>query len=105
MKAEDTLNKAASLVGGDRANTHGDKEANHSNIANLWAAYLRNKPLDDECLTPHDVAMMMVLLKVARTQAGSHNPDDYVDMAGYAGIAGGLAKENRYVSSTNSVIT
>ncbi len=88
MKAEEILTQAVSLVGGNRAGTHGDKKINHRNIANLWGAYL------DYPLSPHDVAVMMVLLKVARTQAGSHNEDDYVDMAGYAGIAGELAKED-----------
>jgi hypothetical protein len=30
---------------------------------------------------------MMVLLKVARTQHGGLNHDDYADMAGYAAVA------------------
>ena len=34
---------------------------------------------------------MMVLLKVARTKTGAHNPDDYIDMTGYAAIAAELA--------------
>ena len=34
----------------------------------------------------------MVLLKIARTQAGSHNIDDYVDACGYAAIAGEIAE-------------
>jgi hypothetical protein len=30
---------------------------------------------------------MMVEFKIARTKLGEHNPDDYQDMIGYAGIA------------------
>ncbi len=84
MKAQETLKTAASLISGDRARKHGDAQENHDNIARLWSAYL-GKNLD-----AHDVACMMVLLKIARTQTGAINPDNYVDMAGYAAIAGEL---------------
>lgn len=77
---------ASGLTGGDRAKTHGDKVENHANIASLWGAFLG---VD---LSPLQVSLMMVLLKVARTKAGSHNLDDYVDMAGYAGVSGEIAE-------------
>jgi hypothetical protein len=32
----------------------------------------------------------MVLLKLARTKAGNHNDDDYIDACGYSAIAGEL---------------
>ena len=43
-----------------------------------------------------------MLLKIARTQAGSHNIDDYVDACGYAAIAGEIAqaRENKRISAT-----
>ena len=34
----------------------------------------------------------MNLLKIARTQAGKFNLDDYIDAAGYAAIAGEIAQ-------------
>lgn len=80
---------AANLTGGDRAKTHGDKVDNHNNIATLWSAFL-GVPI-----TGHQAALMMVLLKVARTKAGVHNPDDYVDMAGYAGVSGEIAERTK----------
>lgn len=79
--AVEVLGTAANLVGGDRADKHGDKTQNHQNIARLWSAYLQVP------ITAEQVALMMVLLKVARTQHGGLNHDDYVDMAGYAGCA------------------
>jgi hypothetical protein len=94
MQAVEICSKAAELVGGDRAKTHGDKKANHEAIARLWNAYLQNKwraPLSESHLTALDVALMMALLKIARTQGGSHNDDNYVDLAGYAGCAGEIA--------------
>lgn len=89
MKASDITQKATDLVGGDRGRTHGDKRENHQNIAALWNAYLGHRLVGG--LTPLDAALMMALLKIARTKCGSHNPDDYVDLAGYAGVAGEIA--------------
>lgn len=85
FKAGDICAAAAALVSGDRARTHGDKFQNHMNIATLWTAYL-GVPV-----TPLQVAQMMVLLKVARTKGGSLNRDDFVDAAGYSGVAAEIA--------------
>lgn len=93
-----TLQTALELTSGDRAKQHGDKRQNHQNIADLWNAQLGVLPKTDEHvrsgvgtltrpLTAHDVAVMMCLLKIARLKSGSHNPDNYVDLAGYAGVA------------------
>lgn len=92
MKASEIAAQAAALLDGDRQRTHGDKLTNHQNIAALWDGYAaRRWGLPPGSVEPRDVALMMVLLKVARTLAGDHNPDDYVDMVGYAAIAGELA--------------
>ena len=90
MKAADVCTKAAALVGGDRDNQHGDKVENHQNIARLWNAYLG--PRMDDHLSALDVALMMALLKIARTKSGAHNIDDYIDGAGYMGCAGEIAE-------------
>ena len=88
-----TLQTALDLTGGARAKQHGDKRANHQNIADLWNAYMTNKLIKgtSEMFTAMDVALMMVLVKVARTKSGTHNPDNFVDMAGYAGVAAEIA--------------
>jgi len=94
MNASDICKKAESLVGGDRAATHGDKLQNHQNIAALWQVFL-NQQLPPQChieLTALDVANMMELLKIARRMAGAHNIDDYIDGAGYAACAGEIAE-------------
>lgn len=77
---------AADLVDGDRRREHGDPKATHIHIAALWTAYLA-----DRRITGHDVAMMLLLVKVGRITTGNHNPDNYVDICGYAGIAAELA--------------
>lgn len=80
--APGVISSALALTGGDRESQHGDKVDNHQNIARLWSAYL------GVTITADQVALMMVLLKVARTKTGQLNRDDFVDMAGYAGVAG-----------------
>ena len=76
---------AAAILDGDRQRQNGDKIKNHQNIADHWNAYLGDRLASP--LTPKDVALMMVEFKIARTKLGEHNPDDYQDMIGYAGIA------------------
>ena len=86
MKTQAYIDKAKDIVATDRELTHGNKKINHDNIAKMWSAYL------DRDISGRDVALMMVLLKVARTKAGSHNTDDYIDMVGYSSIAGELSE-------------
>lgn len=88
-KASDIATKAAELVGGDRAASHGDKYLNHWNIAQVWNGILRAAgKLNGEPLDAHDVANMMEGMKIARRYTGAFNVDDYIDGAGYAAVAG-----------------
>lgn len=80
MNAEQILETAANVVRA-REEQHGKKRQNLETIARLWSAYL-GAPI-----SPHDVAQCMQLLKIARSQHGQPNPDDYVDAAGYAALA------------------
>mgnify|MGYP003135142515 CR=1 FL=1 len=82
MKSNQVLNRASVLVQGQREKDYGDKKENHNNIAKLWSAYL------DVPITAHDVALMMVLLKMARTKLGQVSEDTYIDMSAYGAIAG-----------------
>jgi hypothetical protein len=103
MNTTKILDKAKELVSGDRNQKHGDKVSNHENIARLWTSYLQNKTKINIVVLPEDVANLMILLKVARTQAGEHNLDDYVDTCGYASIAGEIAEKRTELSSTLGV--
>ena len=76
------LEKANSLISQDREKDYGDKVKNHENIAKLWSAYKDTK------ITAHDVAIMMTLLKIARTKLGAVSKDTYIDMSAYSAIAG-----------------
>ena len=79
---KEILTKANSLISKDREKDYGDKVKNHENIAKLWSAY---KGIE---ITAHDVAVMMVLLKIARTKLGEVSKDTYIDMSAYGAIAG-----------------
>ncbi|MBJ23344.1 MAG: hypothetical protein CMB64_01615 [Euryarchaeota archaeon] len=87
--ASEILQIASNLVSGDRQKQHGDKIANHKNIATLWSAYL------DKDISGHDVAILMSLLKIARTKLGSFNIDDYYDGTAYIGIAGEIKSKEK----------
>ena len=81
-KTKKLLEKANALIAGDREKDYGDKVHNHQNISKLWSSY---KGIE---ITAHDVAIMMVLLKIARTKLGVVSEDTYIDMAAYGAIAG-----------------
>jgi hypothetical protein len=90
MNKEEILMKAADLVSNSRQDSHGDTLKNHEQIAEFWNIYLDNKLKPMASITPDEVAMMLGLLKVSRSQVGKHNIDDYVDGAAYIAIAGEL---------------
>lgn len=89
MKASEMLEHAAALVGGQRAQDYGDKTINHQRIADLWNAWLtetRSEISDHITITAYDVAMMMLMVKVARLMHSPGHQDSHVDIAGYAAI-------------------
>ena len=102
MNTTEILEKTKKLVSESRHDKHGDKVINHENISRLWTSYLQNKFKLNLVLLPEDVACLMTLLKLARTQAGKFNLDDYIDASGYAAIAGEIAqaRENKRISTT-----
>jgi hypothetical protein len=86
MKRDEILAKAGELINGDRKEDYGDAYLNHMRIAEFWNNYL-----DHEIkLTPTDVAMMMMLVKIARC-IHSYKDDSFVDICGYAALAGEMS--------------
>ncbi|MGZ6054500.1 MAG: DUF6378 domain-containing protein [Isosphaeraceae bacterium] len=76
------LTTAEEIINGQRAKDYGDARENHQRIANLWNAYV----FPDRLFTPEDVAVMMILLKIARLMENGYHPDTVIDIAGYAGV-------------------
>lgn len=79
---ERCLDLAKKTVCEDRRDAYGELEDNFTIIAKFWNTYLGDNYLDS-----HDVAMMMILLKIARAKTGAFKEDNYVDIAGYAACA------------------
>jgi hypothetical protein len=96
MKASDMLRHAAELVGGQRAADYGDKTVNHIRIAELWNYWLEESRKNDadRRITPYDVAMMMMMVKVARLMHTPGHQDSHVDIAGYASILEEIANKD-----------
>ena len=104
MNTTEILAKTKKLFSESLHEKHGDKVINHENISRLWSAYLQNKFKLNLVLLPEDIACLMSLLKLARTQAGKFNLDDFIDSCGYSAIAGEIAfKRNTIKSSTLGV--
>ena len=73
----------------ERGQEYGKPEDNFATIARLWRVYL------DTPINAHDVAMMMVLFKVARAKSNPTHIDNLVDIAGYAACAAELGAGNQ----------
>lgn len=85
MTRAEILETARQAVTIDRAATHGNAEDGFGLIAAYWSAHL-------ECtVKASDVAVMMVLLKLARIKANSGHSDSWVDVCGYAACGGEIA--------------
>ena len=87
MTRKELLERAIEATN-DRGDTYGKPEDNFATIARLWRVYL------DTPINAHDVAMMMVLFKVARSKANPGHTDNLVDIAGYAACAAELGAGN-----------
>jgi hypothetical protein len=90
---DDILCEAMHCINVDRANTHGDAEDSFSEIAKLWSWWLDNRSIPEAELLPEDVAMMMALFKIGRIAGNSTHEDNYVDLAGYAALAGEISMQ------------
>ena len=89
MTKEEILAEASRIISKDRNLTHGDAFNNHAEIAEFWNIFLDKKLQAMASITADDVALMMVLMKISRHNQGKKvNIDNFVDMAGYAAIAG-----------------
>ena len=81
---ERILEEARLIISKDRNVDYGEPEQNFERIADLWSSYLG----PNRWVLAHEVAVMMVLLKVARIATSPHKEDHWVDLVGYAACGG-----------------
>lgn len=102
MISEDMLRYAADLVSGQRAKDYGDITELHDRIGSLWTQWLEKRHgtlvVDIEA---YDVAIMMVLLKVARLMNNPGHSDSHVDIAGYAASAEEISRTQEKKDENN----
>jgi len=100
IKEKTILDIAAELVQGDRNKTYKHPNENFRNIKEFWNTYfLAINGRDDSAqvdsrndgyptkINEFDVAMLMVLMKVARLATNNTHRDSLIDIAGYARCA------------------
>lgn len=96
------LDEVKKILGGDRRSDYGEANASFKRIADYWNAYLCHKRdkidsaaheedlpyefLRGAYLTGHDVAILMILFKIAREE-NKHKHDNLADIIGYATLA------------------
>ena len=81
----DFCNKLLQILD-ERGGSYGAPENSFECIALYWSAYL------NKVITETDVAIMMMLLKIAR-ETEKHKDDNFLDIAGYAACAACLNKK------------
>lgn len=99
MEDESCLEEAAKIISGNRQNDYGTPEDSFQRIADYWNAYLYHRKEvmkgtidEDYPLEGKDIAMMMVLFKIAREEH-SHKHDNLVDICGYTAILDNMYKD------------
>lgn len=87
------LERADAIINGPRQQEYGGKLQNFSQIAMLWQGTLATKLAPDVAITPEDVALCMMQVKIARLAKTPDHEDSILDVAGYAGCYSLLQKE------------
>lgn len=70
------LEEANRVINGERRQAYGPVKESFERVAKLWSV------IADKEITSQQVALMMILFKVAR-EAHSHKSDNLTDIAGY----------------------
>lgn len=105
------LNEAMKITHHDRNANYGNPEDNFKHIAKLWTAYLQvglearmqGKLIKDFAFSSVDVAIMNMLIKVARLGNNPAHHDSAVDIAGYAACLADIQESLSGVAQPGSV--
>jgi hypothetical protein len=77
IEIKNPLETAQKLVGGDRQKVYGHPLKDFTKTAKIWSAIL------DMDVTPKQVALCMIGVKISRLVQSPHHEDTMVDIAGY----------------------
>lgn len=87
-KREEILKEAIRLTHGERNRDYGTPLENHQRIADIWTVVLGHP------VTPAQVALCMVGVKLARLAQTPTHEDSFIDGSAYMAIAGELSLSN-----------
>ncbi len=76
------MKAASDLMDGERAQNYGDAYEMHRRIASGWTEILGVE------VKPHEVALCMAWLKIARLVETPGHEDSYIDLVAYGSLAG-----------------
>ena len=95
------LEEALKCVNGEREKQYGNPEDNFRRIADLWSTYLTSLFEDEKIVVdidPIDVAKMMILFKIARSNGDKDKLDNYVDILGYGACAAEIFEKSEAIN-------
>ncbi len=81
-KGQNIAEEALEIVVGDREQAYDDPNRNFRKIALMWTGTLMEKLKGDALVTPRDVALMLIQLKISR-ESFSPSRENRVDGIGY----------------------
>lgn len=90
--AQDVLDTASRCINGERAGDYGPAIENFSRIAAMWTALSPNR----QAFTPHDVALFMSCVKLARLVNTPGHKDSLVDLCGYAALGAQVFQDRKF---------
>jgi len=95
LKRGKMLEIAIKTINGERQDTYGDPEDSFTTIAHYWNTYLESMGIGVDLfeLSGSDIPIMMALFKIARMSGQKYTQDNFVDAAGYLGIADDMAAQ------------
>lgn len=104
---ESILQEANRIIYGDREKTYGSPDKNLRLIAEYWTAHLNarfgEEGLPAVAITPEDVCLMMIALKLARLANDPKHRDSQTDGCGYFALMERIqTKENTTDGQTNT---
>jgi hypothetical protein len=74
------LHEAHDATAGDRKRDYGLARENHQNIADMWSVILKTE------VTPEQVVLCMMQVKMSRLINSPNHRDSWVDIAGYVAV-------------------
>lgn len=97
-KRAQLLRDAEEIINGSRAQTYGPPEISFNRIAAIWNG-MGVRMIEDNGqtgysrpVTPTEVALILIGMKLSRTVGAIDHEDNWLDLAGYAGLGAELAQ-------------